>query len=157
MDKQKKVPLGIKVVIGFFIFSIVVGWIIGQGGAVIAYDTVAAWGFHEPRENLDPVLVEVTRGIALGDVIIQVPLFALAVIGLWRLSSWGAVVAWLALGTNLYWTTIAWAKQYLQIQAGVYCQPFAIPTHSMLAFYFLFSVWASWYLYKNRKFFDWDR
>ena len=155
MNKQK-VPLGIKVIIGVFFLSTVL-WIVGQGGAVIAYDTVAAWGFHDPRESIDPVLVEVTRGIALGDVLIQLPLFLLAALGLWRLRFFGAVVSWLALGTNLYWTTIAWAKQTLQIQAGVNCQPFAIPTHSMLAFFFLFSVWASWYLFKNRALFDWAR
>ena len=156
MNKQKTVPLGIKVLIGYFIFC-AVGWLIGQGGAVISYDTVAEWGLQEPTEGLDPVLIEVSRGIGLGDVIIQVPLFALAAIGLWRLSSWGAVVSWLALGTHLYWTTIAWAKQYIQIQAGLECQPFDLATHGMLAFFFLSAVWASWYLYKNRMLFDWDR
>jgi len=121
---------------------------------VIAYDTVAAWGLQDSRESLDPVLVEVSRGIALGDVIIQLPLFILAVLGLSRMRFFGAVVSWLACGANLYWTTIAWVKQYFQIQVGVNCQPFPISTHSMLAFFFLSSVWASWYLYKNRKLFD---
>ena len=153
MDKQKAVPLGIKVLIGYFLLSVVI-WIIGQGGAVISYDTAARLGFQVPTEGLDPVLVEVSRGIALGDVLIQVPLFALAAIGLWRLRFYGAVVSWLALGTNLYWTTVAWAKQYLQIQAGVECQPFGIATHSMLAFSFLSSVWASWYLFNKRPLFD---
>lgn len=46
-------PLGIKFIIGFHILSIIF-WVVGQGGAVIAYDTVAQWGLQEPRETIDP-------------------------------------------------------------------------------------------------------
>ena len=153
MDKQKKVPLGIKLIIGFFILSTIL-WIIGQGGAVISYDSVAKLGLQELRESVDPVIVEVNRGIALGDVIIQIPLFILAVIGLWRLRFFGTVASWMVLGINVYWTTVAWAKQSFYLHASVKCQPFDIATNGTLVFIFLFSVWASWYLFKNRMLFD---
>lgn len=111
-------------------------------------------GLQEPRESVDPVIVEVNRGIAFADVIIQIPLFILAVIGLWRLRFFGAVASWMVLGINVYWTTVAWAKQYFYLHASVKCQPFDIATHCILAFIFLFSVWASWHLFKNRTLFD---
>ncbi len=150
MEKQQKVPLGIWLIIAFFVLSIVI-WVVGQGGALIAYNTVASFGFQETRESVDPILVEVNRGIAFADVVIQVPLFIFAIIGLGRLKFYGAVTAWITLGVHIYWPTVAWAKQYFYLHAGVKCEPFALSLHGILAFFFLFSVWSSWYLYKNRQ------
>jgi hypothetical protein len=150
MEQQQRVPLGIWLIISFFVLSITI-WIVGQAGALFAYDAVAAFGLQETRESVDPVVVEVNRGIAFADVVIQVPLFVLAIIGLWRLRFFGAVAAWLAMGVHMYWPTAAWAKQYFYLKAGVKCEPFAVSFHGILAFFFFCSVWASWYLYKNRQ------
>ena len=129
-------------------------FVIGQGGAVVSYDYVAKLGLQEARETIDPVIVVVNRGIGLADVLIGVPLFILAIIGLWRLRFFGAVFSWMVLGISLYWTAVAWAKQSFYIQASIKSQPFDIGAHCVLAFVFIFSVWASWYLFKNRKLFD---
>ena len=74
MTHAPRLPLGIKVIIGFHLFSFVI-WLIGQTGAVIAYDTSAKLGLQDPRSLLDPVIVEVNRGIGLADTIIMLPLF----------------------------------------------------------------------------------
>ena len=153
MNKQKKVPLGIKLIIGFFILNLLM-FVIGQGGAVVSYDYVAKLGLQEARETIDPVIVVVNRGIGLADVLIGVPIFILAIIGLWRLRFFGALFSWMVLGISFYWTTVAWAKQSYYIQASLKCQPFDIGVHGVLAFVFIFSVWASWHLFKNRKLFD---
>ena len=153
MNKQHKVPLGIWMIIGFFVICIII-WVVGQGGAVVAYDTVAAYGLQDSRASVDPVLVEVNRGIAFADVAVQLPFFVLAIIGLWRLKFYGAVAAWVALGIHMYWITVAWAKQYFYIQAGVKCVPIATSLNVAMVFFFLFSVWASWYLYKNRQLYE---
>ena len=153
MGKQKKVPLGFKLIIGFFILNLLM-FVIGQGGAVVSYDYVAKLGLQEARETIDPVIVVVNRGIGLADVLIGAPLFILAIIGLWRLRFYGAVFSWMVLGISFYWTTVAWAKQSFYIQASLKCQPFDIGVHGVLAFVFVFSVWASWHLFKNRKLFD---
>ena len=150
MEKQKKAPLGIKLIIGFFILNLLM-FFIGQGGAVVSYDFVAKLGLQEARETIDPLIVVINRGIGLADVLIGVPLFILAIIGLWRLRFFGAVFSWMVLGISFYWTTVAWAKQSFYIQASIKCQPFDIGVHGVLAFVFIFSVWASWYLFKNRK------
>ena len=81
MEKQKKAPLGIKLIIGFFMLNLIM-FVVGPGGAVVSYDYVAKLGLQEARETIDPVIVVVNRGIGLADVLIGVPLFILAIIGL---------------------------------------------------------------------------
>ena len=152
-NKQKKIQLGIKFIIGFHILNIIM-WVVGQGGSVIAYDTVAQWGLVEARETVDPFCIVINRAIGLADVIIAPPIFLIATIGLWKMRFYGLMTSFMCFGIGLYWTTIAWVKQIFLIQAGVKCEPFDIGTHSMLGFVFLFSVWGSWYLYKIRKQFD---
>ena len=117
MQKPSKLPLGIKFIIGFHLLNILL-WTIGQGGAVVSYDMVVQWGLQDPRELIDPVIVEVNRGIGLADAIIMIPLFIFAVIGLWRLRFYGAMASWLALGITLYWPVVFWSNQYFWLYPG---------------------------------------
>ena len=153
MRQAAKIPLGVKIIIGFHLLSIIL-WTIGQGGAVIAYDTVAKLGLQEPRELVDPVIVEVNKGIGFTDFIIQIPLFILAVIGLWRLKFFGAVASWLLFGITIYWPVVAWSNKYFFARAAVKYHPFDVITHVILALIILFAVWASWHLFRNRKLFE---
>ena len=149
-DTQNKITLSVKFIIGFHILNLLM-FVVGQGGAVISYDTVAGWGLQEARDTIDPVIVVVNRGIGLADVIIGVPLFIIAITGLWRQKYFGFVASWMVFAISLYWTTVAWSKQYFYAQASVKCEPFNIGVHFVLAFVFLFSLWGSWYLYKKRR------
>ena len=153
MEKQKKVPLGIKFIIVFYILNIIF-WVFGQGLSVIAYDTVAQWGLVDARDTVDPFIIVINRAIGLADVIIGPPIFIIATIGLWKMRFYGLMASYMGFGIGFYWTAIAWVKQSFLIQAGVKSEPFDLGTHGMLAFVFLFSVWGSWYLFKNRKLFD---
>ncbi len=153
MHQTTKRPIGIKIIIGFHLLSAIL-WLFGQGGAVISYDTVAKWGFQDSRELIDPIIVEVNRAIGLGDMIIQIPLFIVAVIGLWRLKFYGAVASWLVFGTTFYWPVIFWCSQYFYAQAGIKHQPTPISVTVILTVILLFSGWAIWYLFKNYKRFE---
>jgi hypothetical protein len=153
LQKTTKFPLGIKVIIGFHLFNIIL-WTIGQGGAVISYDVVAQWGLQDPRAVIDPAIVEVNRGIGLADMMTMLPLFIIAVIGLWRLKFYGAVASWLALGITLYWPLVFLCSQYLYGQAGIKYKPTPISTILFLVALLLFAGWASWYLFKNYKQFN---
>ena len=153
MKKQNKVTLGIKLIIGFYLLNIIF-WVFGQGLSVIAYDHVAQWGLVEARETVDPFCVVINRAIGLADVIIGPPIFIIATIGLWKIRFYGLMASFMGFGIGFYWTTIAWVKQIFLIQAGVKSEPFDVGTHGMLAFVFLFSLWGSWYLFRNRKLFD---
>lgn len=150
MQKTAKIPLGIKIIIGFHLLNIVL-WTFGQGGAVFFYDTAAKWGLQDPRELIDPVIVEVNRAIGLTDVILLIPLFIIAVIGLWRLKFYGAIFSWLALGITLYWPIVFWSSQFFYGQAGIKFQPTPMDTSIILSAIILFAVWASGYLFKNYK------
>jgi hypothetical protein len=152
-NKPKKMQLGIKFIIGFHILNIII-WIVGQGGAVIAYDTVAQWGLQEARETVDPFCIVINKAIGLADVIIAPPIFIIATIGLWKMRFYGLMTSYMCFGIGFYWTAIAWVKQIFLTQAGVKCEPFDVGIHGMLGFVFLFSIWGSWYLYKNRLQFD---
>ena len=152
MSKSDKIPFSIKLVIGFHILNIVL-WSVGQGGTIIDYDTIAEWGFQEPRELIDPVMVEVNRGTGLADVIIMLPLFIIALIGLLRMKFYGAVTSWMALGITIYWPLVACWQNYYYKLAGLKSPPFSAGILILLAFFCLFSVWASWILLRNRKLF----
>ena len=145
LNKQKRLTLGIKFIIGFYILNIIF-WVVGQGGSVIAYDLVASWGLVEARESVDPFCIVINKAIGLADVIIGPPIFIIATIGLWKMRFYGLMTSYMGFGIGFYWTATAWVKQTFLIQAGVKCDPFEIGTHGMLAFVFLFSLWGSWYL-----------
>jgi hypothetical protein len=150
MQETTKFPLGIKLIIGFHLFNIFL-WTIGQGGAVISYDLVAKWGLQDPRALLDPVIVEVNRAIGLADMITMIPIFILAVIGLWRLKFYGAVASWLALGITFYWPVVFWSSQYFYGQASIKYKPTEMSTIIIPLLFILIASWASWYLFKNYK------
>lgn len=147
-DQRHKIKLGVKLIIGFHILNLIM-FVVGQGGAVVAYDTVAEWGLQEARATCNPFIVVINRGIGLADAIIGIPLFIIAITGLWRQKHLGCITSWMVFGISLYWTTVAWSKQFFYFQYSIKCEPFSIGTHMVLAFVFLFSLWGSWYLYNN--------
>ncbi len=148
-----KLPVGIRFIIGFFLVSAVL-WTTGQFGAVISYDTVSGWGLQDPRDLLDPVIVEVNRAIGLADIFTLIPLFILAVTGLWRLKFFGAVFSWLVLGINIYWPVVFLCSQFLYGRAGIKYNETPPSIIILLTVIMIFSIWASWYLYRNRKIFE---
>ena len=149
LNKQKEQTLAIKIIIGFYILNSIF-WVVGQGVSVIAYDTVASWGLVEASETVDPFCIVINKAIGLADVIIGPPIFLIATIGLWKMRFYGLMASFMGFGIGFYWTATAWVKQIFLIQAGVKCEPFDAGTHGMLGLVFLFSIWGSWYLYKNR-------
>ncbi|MFC1514266.1 hypothetical protein ACFL5P_04565 [candidate division KSB1 bacterium] len=153
MSEINKLPPGIKLIIGFYLVSAVL-WTIGQFGAVLFYDTIASWGLQDPRELLDPVIVEVNRAIGLTDMIIMIPLYIPAAVGLWRLKFYGAVFSWLVLGINLYWPVIFWSSQFFYGQSGIKYRETMMTANVILIIILAFSIWASWYIFRNRKIFE---
>jgi hypothetical protein len=145
-----KMPLGVKFIIAFHLFNIVL-WTIGQGGALVSYDTVARWGLQDPRDLVDPVIVAVNKGIGLADMVAMMPLFIVAVIGLWRLKFYGAVASWMVFGFSVYWPVVFWSSQYFYGQAGVKHQAIALSSHVILLSILFIAIWASCYLFKNYK------
>jgi hypothetical protein len=153
MTRTSGLPLGVKIIIGFHVFSFVI-WLIGQTGAVVAYDTVAGMGLQGPRALLDPAIVEVNRGIGLADTIVMLPLFLVATVGLLRRRFYGAVASWLAFGMTLYWPVVFWCSQGFYAEAEINHQPTSFATVLLPGVLLLVAVWGSWCLARNRELFQ---
>lgn len=147
MTGEAKRPLGLKVVIGFHLVNLVI-WFVGQTLAVVAYDTVSGWGLQGPRDLLDPVIVEVNRAIGLTDTLVMLPLFVVAIVGLWRERFYGAVASWLVFGMTLYWPVVFWTSQRFFTAAGIRHAPVALSVVVVPAACMLMACWGSWYLYR---------
>lgn len=148
-----KLPIGVFVLIVFHIFNVLI-WFFGQTLAVFDYDMVAGWGLQEPRDLLDPAIVEVNRAIGLSDTLVMLPLFAVAAFGLVGLRFYGAVASWVVLGISLYWPVIFWTSQALYASAGITHAPttgFALGISGAM---WLIGAWGIWYLYRNRALFN---
>ncbi|UCH82853.1 MAG: hypothetical protein JSW50_10280 [Candidatus Latescibacterota bacterium] len=153
MKRSTRLPLGIKIIIGFHLFSFVI-WFLGQSVAVVAYDTVAGWGLQDSRALVDPVIVEVNRAIGLTDTIVMLPLFLVAAMGLIRRRFYGAIASWLAFGMTLYWPVIFWCSQGFYAAAGIKHQPMVLAYILLPGAIWLIAAWGSWYLGRNREVFQ---
>ena len=152
MTQSRSKTYGVEVIIGFHAFSFL-AWSFGQTGAVISYDTVAAWGFQDARALVDPVIVQVNQGIGLADTIVQLPLFLLAIVGLVRKRFYGAVASWLVFGTTLYWPVVFWSSQLFYARGGTMHVPTSPVTAIIPGVILAFAVWGSWYLARHRAVF----
>jgi hypothetical protein len=152
MTRDSSLPVGVKIIIGFHIFSFVI-WFFGQSGAVVAYDTVAVWGLQDPRDLIDPVIVEVNRAIGLTDTIVMLPLFIVAAVGLARSKFYGAVASWLVFGMTLYWPVVFWCSQSFYAAAGITHRPTPMTATILPGTLMLIACWGIWYLAKQRELF----
>ena len=149
MGETWKLPLGVKLIIGFHLASFVILFF-GQSLAVVAYDRVADWGLQEPSALLDPVIVQVNRSIGLTDTIIMLPLHAIAAAGLLQMRFYGAVASWLVFGMTMYWPLLFWTAQGFYAAAGTRHVPTSTMAIIVPAACMLIAIWGSWYLYRNR-------
>lgn len=152
MTQATRLPLGVKVIIGFHVFSFVI-WFFGQSVAVVAYDTTAEWGLQDARALVDPVIVEINRAIGLTDTIVMLPLFIVAAIGLLRRKFYGAVASWLAFGMTLYWPVVFWCSQGFYAAAGIKHAPTPLEYILLPGSLLLIACWGSWYLSRKRELF----
>lgn len=150
---DSRITLGIKLVIAFHALNLVI-WFFGQTWAVFDYDQAAEWGLQDKRELVDPIIVEVNRGIGLTDTLVMFPLHIIGIIGLLRMKMFGAVCSWMVMGMGIYWPVIFWTSQFFYGKAGLMYQP-APPEFIIVPGVFAaISIWASWYLFKKRRLFD---
>jgi hypothetical protein len=153
MTRTSGLPLGVKVIIGFHVFSLVI-WFFGQSVAVVAYDKVAEWGLQDSRALVDPVIVQVNRAIGLTDTIVMLPLFIVAAVGLIRRRFHGAVASWLVFGMTLYWPVVFWCSQGFYAAASIRHQPTPLGYIILPGSLFLIACWGSWYLARKRELFQ---
>jgi len=85
-----------------------------------------------------------TYGFMLGDILWSAPLLALATVGLWRLRSWGWLMAQMVHALWVYSMTLIWMRDaYSSVSPGAWLfTPFA-----------LVALWATLYLWRYRDLF----
>jgi len=149
---KKQIPTGIWIIVVFHIVNLIL-WTLGQTLAIFNYDLVASWGLQDQRDLIDPAIVEVNRGIALADTYLLLPVFLIAVIGLVRLRWFGAIASWMAFALTLYWPVVFWSSQKFLAEAGIKHQPMSIAVVLLPACFMAFSLWGTWYLARQRRFF----
>jgi hypothetical protein len=150
MQSAEPRPIGLKVIIAFHFISLSL-WLIGQTGAVIAYDTVADWGLQDPRRLLNPAIVEVNRGIGLADTLVILPLHGLAAMGLLKWRFYGLVASWMAFGITVYWPTVFWSSQFFFSRTGVTHNPTGPAAVILPGIFLSVALWGTWYLVRNRR------
>lgn len=146
-------PVGVVFLIVFHLFNLVI-WFFGQTLAFFSYDLVATWGLQEPRALLDPAIVEVNRAIGLTDTLIMLPMFVVAVFGLFAMRFYGAVASWTVLGCSLYWPVIYWTMQSQYAAGGIMHAPTTLVNIVVPGAIWLIAAWGIWYLYRQRVLFD---
>jgi len=144
--------------IGFWILiitgiTLLVMYVLGQSASLINYDFTVSIGLQEPRDQVGEVGVAISRGFAIGDTIIYVPLLILGILGLFKRKAWGMFAMVGALAVTIYWPIVnlfymlsANKLNYFNIpQATVNLYMILLP---LISFY---GIWGTWYLYTRRR------
>ena len=152
MNREELLPLGVKLIIGFHLLSFLL-WSVGQTGALIAYDTVAGWGLQDARDQIDPVIVQVNKAIALTDTIIMLPLFIVAAVGLIRMRFYGVVASWMVFGMTLYWPVVFWSAQAFYAKSNTMHASTSTEAIALPAVLWMIAAWGSLYLFRKRGLF----
>jgi hypothetical protein len=152
MSKTEALPAGVKVILAFHGVSFFL-WVLGQTGAVLAYDTVSAWGFQSPRYLVDPVVVAVNRAIGLTDTLVMLPLYLVAILGLLRQRFFGAVASWLVFGMSFYWPVEFFSQQFFFAEAEIRNMPISPLVAAVPLVTMFMAGWGTWYLARTRTLF----
>ena len=80
--------------------------VIAQALPAFDYELGVRMGTQEPAEIISEVGVAFWYGFAVADLVVYIPLLAMGLLGLWRESRWGRVVAAAAFGITIYWPVV---------------------------------------------------
>ena len=140
-----------KLIIGFYILIFLL-WTIGQGGAVIGYGIITE-GYHlqVDKEEINPALIAVAKGIGLSDLILMQPLLIIAVLGLAKQRFYGLISSWMVLALLIYWPTIWFCNNYFCKIMSIKYKPICTTTLIFIWIIIGFSIWATIYLYRYAK------
>jgi hypothetical protein len=135
---------GIKVLIGFLIFHLLI--VITQTVALFVYDWMAQNKLQEPRFLADEAVVQSNRAICAAHAVVMLPLNCLALWGLGRHQFYGMICSWMLLGTCLYWPVNFVASRFTYASAGIRHVKLNSADLGICLFVFTFACWASWML-----------
>jgi hypothetical protein len=148
--RDDPLSLPLRIIIAFHVLNLCL-WLVGQTGAVLFYDTVAAMGLQDPRDDVDAALVETNRGLGLADTLIPIPLLIMSAVGLYRRKFYGAICSWMVFSWTLYWPMVFFCSQWFYKQNSIKHAPVTAVNAIVPAVFWCFAVWASWHLCRREK------
>lgn len=155
---RRKTPAGLKVVIGFFYFHLLL--VLFPAWSYFQYDLVAGLHLEEPRILADEAVVQTNRAIGLANLLTVIPLNLLAIAGLSMPSTccsnrfsasslppaWGMVSSYMLLGSALYWPTLFLATRLTYASADIGHVKLGASDATTAAVVVAFALWSAWYL-----------
>lgn len=100
--QNKKRPLAFWFVMAFLIFDLLF-FLIGQTGALFAYDFTVRIGLQESVQAVGKYGVQVNRSFGLADTVIGIPLMLISLAGLYRRKRWALTTLAAFMGITIYW------------------------------------------------------
>ena len=100
--QNKKRPRGFWFVMAFLLFDLLF-FLIGQTGALFAYDFMVRIGLQESVQAVGEYGVQVNRSFGLADTVIAIPLMLISLAGLYRRKRWALTTLAAFIGITIYW------------------------------------------------------
>ena len=155
MGEKKKLPLGVKIVIGYLGLMLLTLAIM-QVTSILDFETAVSLGFQEDDPNsADPFVrgrVLLEQGTAGADLIIQGMLIIVAILGLLCRSGIGFVCAFGQLGISIYWPTFDIIQESVLFSKGV-SEELIVGNIVGEVFYIVLALVMAAILYRHRKVF----
>ena len=150
MRDDEPLSVGLRVIVAFHLLNLLL-WLFGQTGAIFWYDTIAKYGFQEPRDANDPAIIQVNIGIGLADTLIALPLFAMAAVGILRRQFYGVICSWMVFYHSMYWPMVYWMSCLMYKRAGILHSPVTVTNVLLPGMMWCFGAWGSWFLCRAEK------
>lgn len=129
----------------FLVFDLLF-FLIGQTGALFAYDFTVRIGLQESVQAVGEYGVQVNRSFGLADTVIAIPLIMISLAGLYRRKRWALTTLAAFMGITIYWAVFC---------AGLFLFLKGVPGYSLvpgvgysiiLLLHAVFGIWILGYL-----------
>ena len=154
-DKKPKLPLGVKIFIGYMGLMLVTVCVM-QVTSILDFETAVSLGFQEDDPNsADPFVrgrVLLEQGTAGADLIIQGLLCIAAILGLLFRSGIGFACAFGQLGISIYWPTFDILQESVLFTKGV-SDELIVGNIVGEVFYIILALVMAVVLFRHRKLF----
>ena len=143
--KNKERPFAFWFVMAFLVFDLLF-FLIGQTGALFAYNFTVRMGLQESVQAVGEYGVQVNRSFGLADTVIAIPLILFSLAGLYKRKRWALTTLAAFIGITIYWPVFC---------AGLFFFLKGVPGYSLVAgvgysiillLHAVFGIWILGYL-----------
>lgn len=129
---------------------LVVFYLVGQTTALFSYEFALKLGMQESVEEVTEVGIAYAKGFAFADTVFYIPLFIIAIIGLYKEKPWGLYAMLGSMAVTIYWPLVSLYAIFIGRNDFNLSQDKYIAYTVVLSLIVVFALWALRYLYLNR-------